>query len=156
MADEDRLREKLKTPIAWKAIGIGGGAGIGNLSEVSQSSRVALTPTAVFAYTISIGTAITRGIDFTFFYNSFTFGDDFIRDNLYKTDINQGVTSLPLHPPNHYFVPTHEDMSTKYLSFDFHFVVNPRSPVKFYLGLGYLHTTINNTQTFHEVTIDTA
>src|SRR2546421_7966983 len=92
MADEDRLREKLKTPIAWKAIGIGGGAGIGNLSEVSQSSRVALTPTAVFAYTISIGTAITRGIDFTFSYNSFTFGDDFIRDNLYKTDINQGVT----------------------------------------------------------------
>jgi TatD DNase family protein len=151
LADEERAREKLKTPIAWKAIGVGVGAGIGNLSGVNQGSRTALAPTSVFASTFSIGTAITRGIDFEFSYNSFTFGDDLIRDNLYKLNIDGPPASLSIHPPSHYYAPTHEDMATKYLAFDFRFVVNPRSPVKFYLGLGYLNVTITNTQTYHSV-----
>ena len=40
-------------------------------------------------------------------------------------------------------------MGTKYLSFDFRFVINPRSPVKFYFGLGYMHVTITSTQAYH-------
>jgi TatD family hydrolase len=157
MADEERARERLKTPIAWKAIGIGGGGGVGNLSGVNQGNRVKLAPTSVFASSFFIGTAITRGIDFEISYNSFSFGDDLTRDQLYKTDLNSFPATLdpnPLKKPAHYLSPTHEDMGTKYLSFDFRFVINPRSPVKFYLGLGYMHVTITNTQQYHSVSFD--
>ncbi len=153
IADEERSRERLKTPIAWKAIGIGAGIGIGNLSGVNQGNRNALAPTSVLATSFSIGTAITRGIDFEFSYNSFTFGDDLTNDRLFKTDL----TSPPSHIPDRgglkrsYLTPTHEDMGTKYLSFDFRFVINPRSPVKFYVGLGYMHVTITSTQDYHQV-----
>jgi hypothetical protein len=154
IADEERSRERLKTPIAWKAIGIGGGIGIGNISGVDQGVRIALAPTSVLATSIAIGTAITRGIDFELSYNSFTFGDNLIVDQLYKTDINSPPSSFILHPlsrPSHYLAPTHEDMGTSYLSFDFRFLINPHSPVKFYLGLGYTHVTITNSQTYHSV-----
>ena len=152
MSEEERDREKLKTPIAWKAIGIGGGIGIGNLSGVNQGNRAKLAPTSVFASSFSMGTAITRGIDFEISYNSFTFGDDLIQDNLYRADINSQPATFPIrNGPQHYDVPTHEDMATKYLSFDFRFVINPHSPVKFYLGLGYMHVTISNTQQYYHV-----
>jgi len=152
LLDEERTREKLKTPIAWKAIGIGGGVGVGNLSGVNQVNRVKLAPTSVFASSFSIGTAITRGIDFDISYSSFSFGDDLTRDQLYKGDLNSFPAVLdPLKKPSHFLVPTHEDMGTKYLSFDFRFVINPRSPVKFYVGLGYLHVTITSTQEYHSV-----
>jgi ElaB/YqjD/DUF883 family membrane-anchored ribosome-binding protein len=150
MAEDERAREKLKTPIVWKAIGVGIGGGVGNLSGVSQANRSALAPTSVFAYSFSIGSAITRGIDVNFSYNSFTFGDDLTRDNLYKEILGGApvvIRSIPV--AKHYLVPTHEDMGTKYLSFDVRFVVNPRSPVKFYLGLGYVYVTITNTQIYH-------
>jgi TatD DNase family protein len=150
IAEDERNREKMKTPIAWKAIGVGGGIGIGNLSGVNQSNRNVLTPTSVFASSFSIGTAITRGIDFNFSYNSFTFGSDLTHDNLYKLQLNGPPAVLNQQvPATHYLVLTHEDMTTSYLSFDFRFVVNPHSPVKFYLGMGYMHVTISNAQTYH-------
>ncbi|MEI8135035.1 MAG: YchF/TatD family DNA exonuclease [bacterium] len=149
LADEERYRERLKTPIVWKAIGIGAGGGIGNVSAVTQLNRLSLAPTSVFASSFSIGTAITRGIDFDFSYSSFAFNDDLTRDGLYKSDLTAPpVGSLP---PKHYLVPTHEEMATTFLDFDLRFVVNPRSPLKFYIGLGYLRTTIRNTQEYHTV-----
>lgn len=151
MADEERMRERSKTPIAWKAIGIGAGVGIGNLSGINQGDRITLAPTSVLATSFSIGTAITRGIDFELSYNSFSFGDDLTRDLLYKADLHSPPRRFdpnPLNRPSHYIVPTHEDMGTKYLSFDFRFVINPRSPVKFYIGLGYTSVTITNTQIY--------
>ncbi|MEP7234609.1 MAG: YchF/TatD family DNA exonuclease [Ignavibacteriota bacterium] len=153
IADEARMREKLKTPIAWKAIGVGGGIGVGNLSGVSQGNRSSLAPTSVLATSFSIGTAITRGIDFEASYNSFSFGDDLRRDQLYKADINGQPSHILTQGglQKHYLVPTQEDLSNKYFSFDFRFVINPRSPVKFYLGLGYMHVTIENTQVYHTV-----
>jgi hypothetical protein len=105
----------------------------------------------VLATSFSIGTAITRGIDFEISYNSFSFGDDLTHDNLFKSDISAPLLNpYPFSKPNrpHYLVPTHEDMGTTYLSFDFRFVINPRSPVKFYLGLGYMSVTITSTQNY--------
>ncbi|MDP4237637.1 MAG: TatD family hydrolase, partial [Bacteroidota bacterium] len=152
MADEERLRERAKTPIVWKAIGIGAGLGVGNLSGVNQGLRLSLTPTSVLATSFSIGTAITRGIDFEISYNSFTFGDDLSKDGLFRASESSPPAHLDTNKiPTHYFVPTHEDMSTKYLSFDFRFVINPRSPVKFYMGLGYMHVTITNSQDYYSV-----
>ncbi len=152
IAEEERARERAKTPIAWKAIGIGAGAGIGNLSGVNQGRRVTLAPTSVLATSFSIGTAITRGIDFEISYNSFTFGDDLTRDGLFRTSPSSPPDRLDTtkRPKQDYYVPTHEDMATKYLSFDFRFVINPRSPVKFYIGLGYMHVTITNTQAYYK------
>ena len=155
IADEERSRERLKTPIAWKAIGIGGGAGVGNLSGVNQGNRQTLAPTSVLATSFSIGTAITRGIDFEISYNSFTFGDDLTRDHLYRSAENSPPSNDTSHRPSRYFVPTHEDMGTKYLSFDFRFVINPRSPIKFYVGLGYMRVTITNSQIYHIVDTQT-
>ena len=151
LGDEEKAREKAKTPIAWKAIGIGGGLGVGNLSGVNQGVRQTLAPTSVLATSFSIGTAITRGIDFEISYNSFTFGDDLTRDHLFRSTENSPPSKDTSNRPSHYFVPTREDMATKYLSFDFRFVINPHSPVKFYLGLGYMRVTITNTQIYHVV-----
>ena len=151
LAEDEREREKMKMPIAWKAIGIGAGGGVGNLSGIDQGNRISLAPTSVFASSFSIGTAITRGIDFEVSYNSFQFGDDLIKDNLYKANLTAPPKGLPITPPPSYLVPTHEDMGTRYLSFDMRFVVNPRSPVKFYLGIGYMHVTITNSMTYHGV-----
>lgn len=155
MQDEERARLRAQTPIVWKAIGVGVGIGIGNLSELNQLNRLQLSPTSVFATSFSISSAITRGIDVQLSYNSFTAGDDLTQDNLWRQDLEHYVAKYdPLKPPTKfpYFVPTHEDITTKYIALDFRFVINPHSPVKFYLGLGYNRTTIENKQTY--LTVD--
>ncbi|HET9136189.1 MAG TPA: TatD family hydrolase [Candidatus Kapabacteria bacterium] len=150
--DEEKARLKAQQPIAWKAIGIGGGLGVGNLSELNQLSRRSLIPTSVLATSIQIGTQITRSIDFEISYNSFTVSDNLNPDRLYRTsDTTFPVyfdTSRPL-PPAPYTFPTHESIRTSYLSFDFRFLINPRSPVKFYTGFGYTAVTITNTQDYY-------
>lgn len=152
--DEERARQKALTPIVWKAIGVGGGIGIGNLSELNQLNRVQLTPTSVFASSLSIGTSITRGIDVQISYNRFNVGDDLTNDRLWRQEDSSYVDKFdPLKPPTKfpYYVPTHEDITTMYIAFDVHFVINPHSPVKFYLGLGYNSTTIESKQSYYAV-----
>ncbi|HYM21148.1 MAG TPA: TatD family hydrolase [Candidatus Kapabacteria bacterium] len=153
MQEEERDRIHAATPIVWKAIGIGGGVGIGNISDISQSKRLVLSPTSVFASSLSIGTAITRGIDFKISYNSFTAGDDLGQDNLFRATESSPPDQINSQkpPPYPYFRLVHEDIANKYFSFDFHFMINPRSPVKFYLGLGYDLVKIENTQTYYQV-----
>ncbi len=154
--DEEKARQKALTPIAWKAITVGGGIGIGNLSELYQNNRKTLTPTSVFASSLILGTQITRGIDFEFSYNSFTVSDDLIGDNLYKiSDSATPVAVSPLpekKPAPPYTVPTHESINTQYLAFALRFTINPHSPVKFYGGVGYNYVTITNTQDYYGVT----
>ncbi len=151
--DEERSRLKAQTPIAWKAIGIGGGIGIGNLSELSQGFRRTLVPTSVLATSIQIGTQISRVIDFEFSYNTFTVSDNLTPDNLYRSGDSSALAQFDaLHPPvKPYFVPTQESIKTTYLSFDLRFVINPRSPLKFYTGLGYNYVTITNSQDYFKV-----
>jgi hypothetical protein len=75
-----------------------------------------------------------------------------IPDHLYRTNdttfpIFYDSSNLLGKPP--YSFPTHEEITTSYISFDFRFVINPRSPVKFYTGLGYTAVTITNKQDFY-------
>ena len=153
--DEEKARLRAQTPIAWKAIGIGGGLGVGNLSELNQVNRRELVPTSVLATSFQIGTQISRVIDFEISYNSFTVSDNLIPDHLYRpNDSSRPVfyDELKASPPVPFFRPTHEEINTKYLSFDFRFIINPRSPVKFYAGFGYTAVTITNQQDYHLVT----
>jgi ElaB/YqjD/DUF883 family membrane-anchored ribosome-binding protein len=149
IADEEKARIKAQTPIPWKAIGIGGGLGIGNL-ELSQNKST-LTPSAVFATSISIGTQISRIIDFEISYNKFKVDDDLSYDHLYNFGDSTPTAFLDTAnlPKQAYRTPIFESITTKYWAFDVRFVFTPRSPLKFYAGLGYTATTITNNQQYY-------
>ncbi len=148
IADDEKARLRALTPIPWKAISIGASGGIGNL-ELSQS-KARITPTAVFAHSFLIGTQISRIIDLEVSYNSFKIDDDLKSDNLYNLGENtfSGGFDTSKKYPSGYNKPTHEYLLATYIGVDFRFVFTPRSPLKFYAGLGYTATTITNNQTY--------
>jgi hypothetical protein len=147
IADEEKARLRAQQPIPWKAITIGAAGGIGNL-ELSQS-KGRITPSAVFAHSFIIGTQISRIIDVAISYNSFKVDDDLSHDNLVNDGLNNytGPFDSTKSHTNRNF-PTHEYIQTSYIGVDFRFVFTPRSPLKFYAGLGYTATTITNNQTY--------
>jgi TatD DNase family protein len=154
IADEEKARIKAQTPIPWKAISLGGSVGIGNL-ELSQTKST-LTPTAVFASSISLGTQISRVIDFEISLNQFKVNDDLTGDHLYNFGDSTpsaflDTAKLPSQP---YRVPIYETITTKYWAFDVRFVFTPKSPLKFYAGLGYTATTITNNQQYNNYTAE--
>jgi hypothetical protein len=152
IAELERERIKLATPIAWKTLGITFGAGIGNQTLNQAKSEV--TPTSVMATSFGISAQITRGIDAELTYNSFTVEDDlghilfFTADN--DTSLLSGLDTLHLPSPP-YRRPQHEDITTSYISLDVRFVITPNSPIKFYTGLGYTAVTMTNKQTYYRI-----
>lgn len=145
-AEEERLRAL--TPMPWKAIGVGVGAGIGNMPLSANKSSI--TPTSVLSTSFQIGGHLTRVLDLELSYSKMKIGDDLVRDSLYSADFD-----APIAPksPNHLYipgnrVPTFEELTISWLSFDARFVINPRAPLKFYTGLGYSHITMNNYQEY--------
>jgi hypothetical protein len=148
LQDEEKARIKAQTPIPWKAIGVGAALGIGNL-ELSQS-KSRITPSSVLATTYTIGTQISRIIDFEISYNTFTVEDDLVQDRLYTLgdEYPAAVLDTNKKPAEPYRLLTYESINTSYIGFDVRFVFTPRSPLKFYSGLGYTATTITNKQTY--------
>jgi TatD DNase family protein len=153
IADEEKARLKALTPIAWKAIGIGGSVGIGNMS-LSQNKNP-LTPTSVLATDFHIGTQITRVLDFQISLTSLKVDDDLVQSRLYNNGENSPTGPRPAHLDSGNRVPTHETLAISDASFDLRFVITPRYAFKFYAGLGYTYLSIHSTQLFQRV-IDTA
>lgn len=151
LRDEEEQRIKALTPIPWKAITIGAAGGIGNLDLSQAKSRI--TPSSVFATTFSIGSQITRVIDLELSYNSFTVEDDLLQDKIFSFSDNTlpFVIDTTKLPKSTYRSLTHESLTTTYISLDARFVFTPRSPLKFYAGLGYTGVTITNTQKYNEI-----
>jgi TatD DNase family protein len=151
LQDEEKARIKAQTPIPWKAITVGAALGVGNL-ELSQS-KSRITPSSVLSTTFSIGTQISRIIDFEISLNNFTVEDDLVQDRLYSLGDSTPAAYLDTsnRPKSNYRSLTYESINTSYIAFDVRFVFTPRSPLKFYSGLGYTATTITNKQTYDDV-----
>lgn len=148
IAEEEAERQKMMTPIAWKAIGIGGSIGIGNMA-LTENKRT-LTPTAVLATTLQAGTQITRVIDFEVQYSRMIVHADLIPDSLYNVGLDAPSASIrqgQKYLPSNNF-PQHEDLKITGLSFDLRFVINPRRAFKYYAGIGYSHLTMAHDQTY--------
>lgn len=151
LQDEEKARIKAQTPIPWKAITVGAALGVGNL-ELSQS-KSRITPTSVLSTTFSIGSQISRIIDLEISLNNFTVEDDLTQDRLYSLGDSTPAAYLDTsnRPKTGYRALTYESINTSYIAFDVRFVFTPRSPLKFYSGLGYAATTITNKQTYDDV-----
>jgi len=151
LRDQEEARIKAQTPIPWKAIGVGAALGIGNLELSQAKSRI--TPSSVMSTTYTIGTQVSRIIDFEISYNSFTVEDDLIQDHLYTLSDTSPAAYLDTNriPSTSYRSITYESITTSYIGFDVRFVFTPRSPLKFYSGIGYDATTITNDQTYNEI-----
>jgi TatD family hydrolase len=151
LRDEEKARLKAQTPIPWKAITVGGALGVGNL-ELSQS-KSRITPSSVLSTSFSIGTQLSRIIDVELSLNNFTVEDDLTQDGLYSFGDSTPAAYLDTsnRPKTAYRSLTYESITTSYIGFDVRFVFTPRSPLKFYSGLGYTATTITNKQTYDEV-----
>jgi TatD DNase family protein len=151
LAEEERARLKALTPIAWKAIGVGGGIGIGNMAISQQKPRI--TPTSVLATSFQVGTQISRVLDFQFSYAQMKVSDDLTGDRMYNAGIGTPSGVLPggtkLRAGQN--VPTYEELAIKWLSFDLRFVITPRNAFKFYAGLGYTHLTMSSLQNYRVV-----
>lgn len=151
LQDEEKARIKAQTPIPWKAITVGAALGVGNL-ELSQS-KSRITPSSVISNTFSIGSQVTRVMDLEISLNRFTVEDDLTQDRLYTLGDTFPAAGLDTNKPpsQNYRLLTHESITTSYIAFDARFVFTPRSPLKFYAGLGYTAATITNVQTYDEV-----
>jgi len=153
IAEEERERQKALTPITWKAIGIGGAAGIGNM-QMSQN-KGSLTPTSVLATSLQIGSQITRVIDIEASYSSMLVSDDLSKDSLWNLGLNTPTSRLngrKIGPGENF--PTEEQIKISMVSFDVRFVINPRRAFKYYAGIGYTSLTMENTQKY-QVASDT-
>lgn len=145
-AEEDRLRAL--TPMPWKAIGVGAGAGIGNM-PLGQN-KGSITPTAVLSTSFQIGGHLSRVVDLELSYSRMVVGDDLVRDSLYATGFDFPIATKSANqlylPGNR--IPTFEELRVSWIALDARFVINPRAPLKFYTGLGYTHITMNNYQEY--------
>lgn len=149
LAEQERERIRMATPIAWKTLGVTFGAGVGNQTLTQAKNEI--TPTSVFATAFGISSQITGGIDAELTYNSFTVEDDMGHIFFFSYDHDSNaVQSLDTNnlPKGIYRRPQHEEIKTSYISFDVRFVITPRSPIKFYTGLGYTAVTITNRQEY--------
>lgn len=147
----ERERLRALTPMPWKAIGVGGGIGIGNMA-MSQS-KPSITPTSVLATTLQIGSHITRGVDLELSFSSMRVADNLLRDSLYSAGEDAPTGSKPGSPMLPGFrVPTDEEIVIKTTGLDVRFVINPRSSFKFYTGIGYTHINIRNRQEYQPLT----
>lgn len=148
--EEERLR--LATPIAWKTLGLTFGGGIGN--QTLNQAKNEITPTSVFATSFGISAQITRSLDAELTYNSFKVGDDLGHISFFAFDHDSNyVQTLDTArmPKGIYRRPQHEDITTTYISFDLRYVITPRSPIKFYTGVGYTAVTIKNKQDYFRI-----
>ncbi len=155
LAEEERNRLFLLTPMPWRAIGIGGGAGIGS-TQISVN-KPTLSPTSVLVYGFQASTAITRRLDFEVGYSYMKVSDVFPMDSVYS----YGPGTFPSFrynprktfnsdPKGVTWLLNGEDLGISLLSFDFRYVITqPTAWLSFYLGLGYTHIAFNNTQTYH-------
>jgi TatD DNase family protein len=150
-AERDSLRAK--TPIAWKAIGIGGAIGVGNMALIQ--SKPSITPTSVLATSLYIGTQLSRTLDFQFSWMNMRVGDDLV--GLYNSGNGSPTGPMALKQKitlgSH--LPYREDLYITDLAFDFRLAFNPRNAFKFYAGLGYNYLIIENKQNYHFNTNDT-
>jgi TatD DNase family protein len=149
LADEEREREFMLTPQPWKAIGIGGNVGVGNMQMTLQKPD--LTPTSVIEPGIQISTQLTRRLDFEISYSHMNVGDNFPQDSLYN--YGTGTPPAPYYNPSRFNTKGEtrliqsENMGITALSFDFRYIITqPTALVKFYLGLGYTYLIMTNTQ----------
>ncbi len=154
IAEQERERERMATPIAWKTFGLTFGAGVGNQTLIQAKNEI--TPTSVLATAFGISAQITGGIDAELTYNSFIVDDDLGHILFFSYDHDSNaVQSLDTNrlPQAPYRRPTFESITTTYISFDVRFLITPRSPIKFYTGLGYTAVSITNRQTY-DIVID--
>ncbi|HWF43878.1 MAG TPA: TatD family hydrolase [Candidatus Kapabacteria bacterium] len=155
---QDRAREFLLTPQPWKAIGIGGSAGVGNM-QMDIIVKRSLTATSVFEPAIQISTELTRRLDIEISYAHMDVSDNFPQDSVYNfgagTSPNRPYmpnTSSSGHPPTFNSqgetrLIQSEDFGISALSFDARFVITqPSAIVGFYVGAGYTYLTMTNTQ----------
>ncbi len=139
------------TPIAWKAIGAGGGIGIGNMS-ISQQ-KTSITPTSVLATSLQFGTQISRVLDFQLSFARMKISDDLTGDHLYNAGIGFPSGFLPgnikLRGGDN--IPVYEELAISWYSLDLRFVITPRNAFKFYAGIGYTHMKMASLQNYHAV-----
>jgi hypothetical protein len=149
-AERDSLRAK--TPIAWKAIGIGGAIGVGNMALIQ--SKTSITPTSVLATSLYLGTQLSRTLDFQFSWMNMRVGDDLA--GLYNSGNGSptGPMALKQTISVGWHLPYREDFYVTDLAFDFRLAFNPRNAFKFYAGLGYNYLILENNQKYHLNTND--
>jgi TatD DNase family protein len=149
IADEERQRIHMQTPVPWKAIGIGGGLGIANVSMILQ--KPSLTPTSVLASTFDLTTQVLRRLDVQIGFTHLHIGDDFPHDSVWNLGPNTpNATELRKagYDPRQRLVEG-EDFNASVLSIDVRYVITrPSAAVSFYLGAGYDHISMSNDQRY--------
>lgn len=146
LAEAEAAALKAATPMPWKAIGIGGGVGIGNMAMIQ--AKATITPTSVLATGLQIGGHLSRVVDLELGFYNMRVGSDLMADSLYSAGPSFPVSLRPVGQrldPGH-FVPIEENLDISWWSLDSRFVLNPHTSFKFYLGIGYTHLTMTNTQ----------
>ncbi|SRR5579883_163822 len=140
----------MQTPQPWRAIGIGGGIGIGSMQMDVNKSQVSAT--SVFAWSVQASTAITRRLDFEISYSHMNVGDNFPQDSVWN--FGPGASAAPKPPQFAKGRETHlitgENIGISWTSFDFRYVITkPSSAVSFYLGVGFSHLLMSSQQRYH-------
>ena len=149
LAEEERERAFMLTPQPWKAIGIGGSVGVGNMQMTLQVAH--LTPTSVVEPALQISTQLTRRLDFEMSYAHMNVGDNFSQDSLYS--FGTGTPPTSRYNPSRFNTKGEtrliqsENIGITSLAFDFRYIITqPTALVKFYLGLGYSYLIMTNAQ----------
>lgn len=152
LADLERERIKMQTPVAWKTLGITGAGGIGSLTVAQLKFGGTISPTAVFSTTFGVSSQITNQLDAELSYNSFTIKDnDLARWGIYTYHDSMAVKGIDTgaqRPTQNYRQLQSESMTTSYVSFDIRFVITPHSPIKFYTGIGFTSVVIKSEQQY--------
>lgn len=150
IAEQERERIHMETPVPWKAVGVGGSAGIANIGMVLQ--KPSLTPTSVFASTFELTSQLLRRLDVQIGLTHLHIGDEFLHDSVWNLGPGTPTSfnaSKARYAENQRLVIS-EDFNASVLSIDFRYVITrPSAIVNFYLGAGYNHMSMSNDQRYY-------
>lgn len=155
IAEAERERLRMLTPVPWKAVALGGGIGIANVQMIL--GKPSLTPSSVLATTFDLTSQITRRLDVQVGYTHLRIGDEFLHDSVWSlgpgTPPATELRKAAFNPRQRLI--RREDFFANVLSIDLRYVITrPSSAVGFYLGFGYDHMSMRNEQEYYPI-VDT-
>ncbi len=157
-AEAERHAAFLQTPLAWRAIGLGGNLGVASIHTAVIGQ---LEPTSVLGYSLQLKTEITRRLDITasFTHSALRFNSP--QDSLWNYGKNTPVepstynTGRDPNKPTDFnskgetWLVQSESLGISVFGLDLNYVITrPSALIKFYFGMGYQHFMMKGVQNY--------
>jgi TatD DNase family protein len=143
----------LQTPLAWRAIGLGGNLGV---ASVHTAVIGQLEPTSVLGYSVQLKTEVTRRLDITasFTHSELSFNSP--QDSLWNYGNGTPIEPSAYNPAKNFNPPPgvtwlvqSESLGISVIGIDLNYVITkPTALIRFYFGIGYQHYMMKSIQNY--------